>query len=61
MNGLQSTASASRKVKKAVIIILFIVTGMCRKPTGRTLGRALSCLELMRTRAPPAERLSYRA
>lgn len=39
---------------------------MCRKPTGRTLGRALkgralSCLELMRTRAPPVERLSYRA
>ena len=29
-------------------------------PTGRALGRALSCLELMRTRAPPVERLSYR-
>ena len=64
MNGLQSTASASRKVKKSChsyyIHRDWNVENSTLAPTGRALGRALS-LELMRTRAPPVERLSYRA
>ena len=65
MNGLQSTASASRKVKKSChdhyIHRDWNVENSTLAPTGRALGSALSCLELMRTRAPPVERLSYRA
>ena len=65
MSGLQSTASASRKVKKRChdheIHRDWNVENSTLAPTGRALGRALSCLELMRTRAPPVERLSYRA
>ena len=65
MNGLQSTASASRKVKKSChdhyIHRDWNVENSTLAPIGRALGRALSCLELMRTRAPPVERLSYRA
>ena len=46
--------------KKAVMSIMNVENSTLA-PTGRALGRALSCLELMRTRAPPVERLSYRA
>ena len=61
MSGPQSTDSASRKVKKSCHEHYIHRNWNVENSTLAPTGRALSCLEIMRTRAPPVERLRYRA